>query len=94
MFDSYLHFTKISEVNKKVLESYWDRKNRFAIVKFAKDNFLVFLVSDNKKPRIPGYPATSVERFKSQDDAEKEIKKCYEKCGYTPENAEYGTWSS
>ena len=50
--------------------------------------------SDDKKPQIPGYPATAIESFKSQDDAEKEIKKCYEECGYTPKNAEYGAWTS
>jgi len=93
IFDPYLHFNKLSEVNRKVLENYWGRKNRFAMVKFSDDNILVFLVSDDKKPQIPGYPATAIERFSSQEEAEKEIKKCYANLDYTPKNAEYGTWS-
>lgn len=86
---NYLHLDKVSQVTKKMLESYWDRKNCLVIVKLGTENFLVFLVEDVGKPEIPGYPATAIEYFKSFDEALKEIGKCYKRIGYTPKHLPY-----
>jgi len=92
--NTYVRWTKITAITLDDLQNYWHRRNRLAIVKFSEDNFLVFLVSDDEKPEIPGHPASSIERFKTHEKAIKAIKNCYKRLNYIPENAEYGFWTS
>ena len=81
---NYLSFDKISDIELNDLKEYANRKNQVVVVELGKDNFLTFLVVDCEKPKIPGYPATSIEYFKSHKEAEKEIEKLYQSLQYVP----------
>ncbi len=92
--EKYLELNFLHDITKENLTSYWKRKNRLAIVQFDNEKCLVFLVEDKAEPEVPGYPALGIEYFDSHKEAAEAVHKCYERLGYTPDNAEFGCYTS
>lgn len=81
------------ETKDLTLRDFKNIHTKLVVVKHSENNFSTFLVSDEEKPQIPGYPACCLTYYKSLKEAHKDIKRTYKRVGYTPKYPETDYWS-
>jgi len=62
---------------------------QIVVVEFPNKKCLTFLVNDEKQPKVPGYPACSLSRYKNYKEAQTAIIDCYKRLNYQPKNKGY-----